>query len=115
MPEWQDSTDIDVQVASGVLSAVRKTTTTMLKEWTEGEAYEATSTTFDSDGVVTTATVKWPDGSAGTFTTTTKNSTWLAVDAYTISHSDNGVTVTQASVTRNSDGAITSKPALAVA
>lgn len=86
-----------------------------LKAWTEGQDYEATSITRDSDGVVTTATVKWPDGSVVTFTTTTKNTTWLAIDAYIISHTDTGQTVTQTAVTRDSDGAITTKPALTVA
>ena len=90
-------------------------TSDRLKEWTESGAYEATSVTFDADQVVTTATVKWPDGSAGAFTTVTKNATWLAVDAYTISHTDSGLTVTQAAVTRDSDGNVTTKPALTVA
>lgn len=83
--------------------------------WTEGGDYEATSITRDSDGVVTTATVKWPDGSAGTLTTVTKNDTWLCVDAYTISHTDSSKTVTQSAVTRNTNGEITTKPALTVA
>ncbi|OGO26420.1 MAG: hypothetical protein A2136_05440 [Chloroflexi bacterium RBG_16_54_11] len=86
-----------------------------LKEWTEGEDYELTAINRDSDGVITTATVKWPDGSGGTFTTTSKNSTWLAIDAYTISHTVSGKTVTQAAVTRNSSGDVTVKPALTVA
>ncbi len=86
-----------------------------LKEWVSGEDYEITAATYDSDGVPTTATVKWPDGSAGTFTTTTKNRTWLAVDAYTISHTASGKTVTQATVTRDGNGQVTVKPALTVA
>lgn len=86
-----------------------------LKEWTEGEDYELTSITRDGDGVVTTATVKWPDASGGTFTTVTKDATWLAINAYTITHTLSGKTVTQAAVTRNADGAITTKPALSVA
>lgn len=86
----------------------------LLKDWTEGGAYELTAITVDSDEVIATATAKWPDGSAGTFTTTTKNSTWLAVDAYTISHTASGQTVTQAAVTRNSNGTVTVKPALTV-
>jgi len=87
----------------------------VLKEWTEGEDYELTSIGWDGDSVVYTATVKWPDGSAGTFTTTTKNTTWLAVDAYTISHTNSSKTVTQAAVTRDANGNITAKPALTVA
>lgn len=86
-----------------------------LEGWAESEAYEATSVIRDSNGVVTTATVKWPDGSDGTFTTVTKNSTWLVVDAYTITHTNSGKTVTQAAVTRDSAGNITTKPALTVA
>lgn len=86
-----------------------------LKEWVTAEAYEVTSATLDSDQVPTTATVKWPDGSAGTFTTTTKNTTWKAVDAFTVSHTDSGKTVTQAAVTRDSNGNVTTKPALTVA
>lgn len=90
-------------------------TDALLKEWVEGGDYELTAITRDSDNVVTTATAKFPDGSAGTFTTVTKNTTWLAIDAYTVSHTDSGKTVTQSAVTRNNAGAITTKPALTVA
>ncbi len=86
-----------------------------LKEWTEGEDYELTAATYDADNVITTATVKWPDASAGTFTTVTKDSTWLAINAYTISHTSSGKTVTQAAVTRDASGNVTVKPALTVA
>lgn len=85
-----------------------------LREWTEAESYEVTSVNRDADGVVTTATVKWPDGSGGTFTTTTKNDDFLAIDAYTISHTESGKTVAQAAVTRDGDGSVTTKPALTV-
>lgn len=90
-------------------------TAAVLKAWAEGGDYELTSVTRDSDGIISSATVKWPDGSAGTFTRTTKNSTWLAIDAYTISHTASGKTVTQATVTRDGNGGITTKPALTVA
>lgn len=90
-------------------------TAQLLKDWVESEAYELTSITVDSDEVVTTATVKWPDGSAGTFTRTTKDATWLAVNAYTVSHTTSSKTVTQAAVTRNANGTIITKPALTVA
>jgi hypothetical protein len=87
----------------------------VLKEWTAGEDFEITAAGYDVDEVVTTATVKWPDGSAGTFTTTSKNATWLAIDAFTITHTTSGKTVTQAAVTRNANGSISVKPALTVA
>lgn len=87
-----------------------------LKDWTEAESYELTAVTYDSATLLpTTATVKWPDGSAGTFTPTAVNSTFNAIDAFTISHTASGKTVTQAAVTRNSNGQVTTKPALTVA
>ena len=100
----------------GVLGGANATDQT-LTAWTEAGAYEATAISFDSDGVVTTATVKWPDGSAGTFTTTATDATWLAVDSYTISHTDSGKTVTQSAVTTRdaTTGDVTAKPALTVA
>jgi hypothetical protein len=87
----------------------------VLKQWTEAEAYEMTSITCDADGIILSATVKWPDGSGGTFTRTTKNATWLAIDAYTITHTASSSTITQTTVTRNASGQITAKPALTVA
>lgn len=87
----------------------------LLAEWADGQNYELTAITRDSDGVITTATVKWPDGSAGTFTTTTKNTTWGAIDAYTITHTDSGLTITQSAVTRNANGEVTAKPAITIA
>lgn len=87
----------------------------VLKAWTESEAYELTALTRNADGIVTTATVKWPDASGGTFTATSINTTWIAIDAYTISHTTSGKTVTQTAVTRDANGAVTAKPALTVA
>lgn len=101
--------------AIGDLGGGANVTPEVLKGWTEGGLYELTSITRDSDGVISSATVKWPDASAGTFTRTTKNSTWLAIDAYTITHTDSSQTVTQAAVTRDSNGNVTTKPALTVA
>jgi hypothetical protein len=86
-----------------------------LAAWATGEAFELTAVTRDSNDVVTSATVKWPDGSGGLFTATAVNATWHLVDAYTITHTASGMTVTQAAMTRNSTGAVTAKPALTVA
>jgi hypothetical protein len=86
-----------------------------LKDWTASEAFEPTAITRDGDDVITTATVKWPDGSAGTFTTVTKDATHLAINAFTVTHTLSGKTVTQPLMTRNANGAVTVKPALTVA
>lgn len=115
MPDLIDSTDLSWAEASGDLSGSRRTTDELLKAWAEAGAYESTSVTRDSDGVVDTATVKWPDGSAGTFTTTTKNDDWNCVDAFTVTHDDSSKTITQDAVTRNDSGEVTAKPALTVA
>lgn len=90
----------------------------VLKEWTTAEAFEATAVTYDSThtSTVSTATVKWPDGSAGVLTTDTINATWETVDAYHVTHTASGKTVTQTAVTRDATtGAVTAKPALTVA
>lgn len=85
-----------------------------LKEIVSAEGYELTAINFDSDGVVTTATVLWPDGSAGVFTVTLKNPLFFTIDAYTVTHASSNKTVTQAAVTRDSSGNVTAKPALTV-
>ena len=88
-----------------------------LKAWSMSGAFELTAVTYYSaaPGVVSTATVKWPDGSAGVYTTTTLNTTHRAVDAYTITHTESGLTVTQTAVTRDLWGNETVKPAITVA
>lgn len=100
------------ETAHGQLSLAQR-----LIAWCEGEAFEMLAATYDAieTMVIASATVQWPDGSAGTFTTTAINSTWKAIDAYTVTHNDSSLTVTQAAVTRNADGLIAVKPALTVA
>ena len=86
-----------------------------LKEIVSAEGYELISIARDSDGVPTTAVVKWPDDTAGVFTTVTKNTTWLSVDAFTVTYAGTpSKTVTQTAVTRDVSGAVTTKPALTV-
>lgn len=85
-----------------------------LVEWAQGKDYEMLSITRDSEGRITTSTVKWPDGSAGTYVATDYNATHEVYDGYTIIHVDSGLQVNQTAVTRNADGAIITKPALTV-
>jgi hypothetical protein len=87
---------------------------TPLIAWALSEAYSITAATRDSDGVITTATISWPDGSAGIFTTVTKNATFLTIDAYTVTHTNTGKTVTQAAVTRDASGNVTAQPAITI-
>lgn len=104
------------EIRAQAVTAGANVTDSQLKAWTEAEAYEMTSITYSSTyGTVSSATVKWPDGSAGTFTATSTNTTWLGIDAYTITHTTSGKTVTQAAITRNGNGDVVTKPALTVA
>lgn len=91
-------------------------TNEQLRAWTEAGAYQMITTTYDTtyEQTVSSGTVVWPDGSAGAFTATTINATYEAIDAYTITHTASGKTVTQAAVTRNGDGSITVKPSLTI-
>jgi hypothetical protein len=88
-----------------------------LVAWTEAGAYSPTSVFMDTTftTVVSSANVIWPDGSAGLFYTTNIDATWEAVNAYAITHTASGKTVTQAAVTRDTNGQVVSKPVLTVA
>lgn len=86
-----------------------------LKTWALSEAYTVLSATRNANNVVTSASVKWPDGTTGTFTATTINTTFNAIDAYTITYDSDPVkTITQSAVTRNSSGAVTAQPELTI-
>lgn len=102
-------TELELNVVSANVSDAK------LKEWTNAEAYEPTGTiSRDSNGVPTSFAVTWPDGSAGEFTTTANDGSSGAINAYTITHADSGKTVTQPEMTRDANGAVSSKPALTV-
>jgi hypothetical protein len=102
-------TDIVLYGGGGINASVA-----VLTAWAESGSYEVTTATYDADNVITTATVKWPDGSTGTFTTTSKGLEWLSVDAYTVTHMTSSQTVTQTTITRDSNGNIIVKPELTV-
>ena len=77
-------------------------------------AYQPTAIQRDSTGLATNATVLWPDGTGGVLTVTEVNPTWLAVDAYTITYTNLGKTITQPAVSRDHNGHITNAPALTI-
>lgn len=85
-----------------------------LLTWAMGENYEFLERTYDETNVIISGTVRWPDLSTGTYTRTYKNEIWNVVDGYTITHDNSGAIVTQAQVTRDANGNITTKPALTV-
>lgn len=70
----------------------------------------------NANGAVTTAAVVWPDGTPGVYTATVLSTQFLgAVDAYTITYGSPVIhTYTQPTVTRNTLGAVTNRPAITV-
>lgn len=72
--------------------------------------------TRNANEAVTSAPVVWPDGTVGTFTATVLSSSFPgAVDAYTVTYGSPATkTVTQPTLTRNSAGSVTTRPALVV-
>lgn len=74
----------------------------------------ATITAFDATtGVGTAGTVRWPDGVAGTYAATADS---FGVAGYAVTRVVGGTTTTftQPTMTRDSSGRVTSRPALTV-
>ena len=74
--------------------------------------------TRDSNGAATAATATWPDGATGAYTALVVSSSFAgAVDSYSVTHVVGGVTTTytQPTLTRDSTGAVTNRPAMTVA
>ncbi len=76
----------------------------------------AGAVTRNANGAATSAPVQWPDTQPGTYTAISLSTAFPgAVDAYTITKgSPVTQTFTQAAVTRNATGAVTTRPAITV-
>lgn len=85
-----------------------------LVEWAQGKDWQPIDITRDSEGIPTTATVIWPDDSTGVYTALYWNATHECYDGYSLTHVDSSKTITQPSVTRDSEGAIIYKPEIIV-
>ena len=69
----------------------------------------------DSNGVATSAQVVWPDGVTGVYSATPSVQWPGATNSYTITRAGTPtITFTQPVVTRNSDGVVTTRPAITV-
>lgn len=86
----------------------------LLKDWTAAESYRPARESWNGTTFIA-VNVTWPDGSAGVFTPTVINSTFLEIDAFTVTHVASGKTVTQPAFTRDANGIVTNAPALTVA
>lgn len=76
------------------------------------ENYLTGTITYNANGAPTSGTFSWPDGTTGTWTGTPSTTFVREIDSYTITYGS--TTYTQPTVTRNSAGAITTKPAITV-
>lgn len=74
------------------------------------------SITRSSTGAATNFAVSWPDGATGVFNGTESLTVPGAIDSYTVTHviGSDTTTFTQPTLTRNSSGAVTNRPALEV-
>lgn len=82
--------------------------------WFNSEAFIITNGLVSAAGLLTNAAIRWPDGSSGVYNVTTINTTFGAADAWTYTHNITGKTFTQAAVTRDASGTVTSVPAIIV-
>jgi hypothetical protein len=105
----EDGTPIDLDDLGGVSPEVNLL----------GLAYQldplvATVATSDPAGAPLTRTVRWPDGAAGAFTITRDAAS--SVSGYVVTHVLAGTTstFTQPTITRDANGAVTSRPAITV-
>lgn len=80
--------------------------------WVAATAYQMTGATYDTDYVLSGASILWPDGGTGTYTRIVKNTDFLDVDSYSVTYikSPLSYTVTQPTVTRDAAGNITICP-----
>lgn len=85
-----------------------------LRGWANNWDRLLTNMTVDADGLLATADINWPDRKAGVFTTTATDTDVYEVKAFTMTHVTGSVTITitQAAITFDGDGNITSKPEL---
>lgn len=102
--------DISYDNAGGAPLATTSTSN-MLIAWTLGELWSYTSITRDADDLVSSAGIRWPDNTAGTFTQTSKSAG--RITGFTVTYSS--LTVTQSTMTLDSDGNVTVRPRPTVA
>ena len=88
-------------------------TDTEILAWAYGSLFLLNSSTRDANGAIVAASITWPDGTAGVFTTDVASVAFPgAIDAWHATYGDK--TITQPTVTRDLNGAVTSQPAIEV-
>lgn len=87
-----------------------------LSAWAYAQTFQLVSATRDANGAITTASIVWPDGTAGAFTTDVASTAFPgAIDAWHATYAGTPTrTVTQPTVTRDANGAVTVQPAITI-
>lgn len=86
-----------------------------LMTWAITQAYILVNVNRDANGAVITADIQWPDGVNGVLVTDKASDFPGVIDAYRVTYSsDPVVTVTQAAVTRDANGAVINQPLLII-
>lgn len=98
------------------IAAAAAVANSSLLSWAYSQAFQLVSATRNSDGAITAATIVWPDGVAGIYTADTLSTDFPgATDAWHATY--NGApfrTVTQTTVTRDAEGAVTAQPDITI-
>lgn len=111
---YDDLNDPDTITAAEINDRLDTLDLAMVKMIADSGLYDSVIPTATQNNLITAANVIWPDGSAGVFAGVV-NSTWLFIESYTVTHVDSGLTITQPTITRGTNGDITNKPQVTVA
>lgn len=87
-----------------------------LLSWAYANTFRLVSATRDDNGAIITANIIWPDGVTGTFTTDVASTDFPgAIDAWHATYASTpSKTITQPTVTRDDNGAVTAQPAITI-
>lgn len=87
-----------------------------LVTWSYTQAFQLVSATRDENGAIISANIVWPDGKLGIFTTDIASVDFPgAIDAWHATYVGTPTkTITQPSVTRDENGAVTIQPAITI-
>lgn len=83
-------------------------------EWAYSESFEPVSITRDSQGRMTSASVRWPDNSFGVLTIMARDAATDSVDSFTLTYPKERITVYKDAPTRNADGLVTYSPPMRI-
>ncbi|BCG50063.1 hypothetical protein [Ralstonia phage RP13] len=112
-PKTQELRD-NFQAAKNDIEAIQNQ---YLLIWASTQTFTLVSGTRDSNGALLSANLLWPDGATGAFAADVVSTSFPgAVDAWHATHFD-GVTtktITQALVTRDSNGGVIAQPAITI-